>query len=1096
MTTPNAAGHRPARSLSAHDRALVVAILLTAAAVRLVALGSVPPGLHFDEAVYGLLAEDIRQGARPIFFPPYTGREPLYMYAIALLSAATGPSAYVIRLTSALAGIVTVALAFALGLALHGRRVGIAAAGFVAISYWHLTVSRNGYPNILIPPIEAAAALALWRGWVPGSKRAWIAGGAFSGLVLYTYLASRLWPVVLAIVIAAAALAEPARYRRRRAGIGLALVAALAVITPLVVHFVRFPADFWERANQVLASGELHGADLVRAYLGHAVRSLQAIALPGLGDPRWHFNLPGRPMWSPPTASLLALGTVIAVTRARELRFLIPLVWVAVMALPGLLTLEMQPAGQRMFGVFPAFAILPAIGLAWLADRLRWHAAWPLLLAFVLAWEGGATLRDHFGVWANAPEVAETYHEDHLAMAGLAREALDAGHPLVILSEHYRHPTVAFAAAGVVEQAVWADPRRALPVGRFDPGGQPTVYLAPEALILQAPLALRWLETESSDRTIFEVVDGVPVLEVGGGNEAEGTQGDGSETGESEARESKVVESGARGSEVGESEVVGSATGGSAVVGSQGRRPAGSMRIRRYIVPAAGTRTGSDLAEASENSNLGGELAIGAAEVISGGVENWDSVREAAKRETDGSEAERSEAGGSAAAPYSALLRRDRPITLTVTTDVLASPPAGAARSLSLRLVDSAGRVREQVDQAGVVPGDWRGPGRRTLHFFTFALDPKIPPGRYGLALRYAGEGGTPLPVSTASGVVAEIILSTTLDIGPDGRERVDLSTQPRIVFRQIDSGQVASGPIDFESGGSDSSGGESGDSESGGDSEPASPWTETGLAVLEARVLSGELKPGDLLDIEIEWARTEGEAPESDLFTIVLEHDDQSFSLRSEQIARDYSPEGWSRRERLTGQYSLVMPHGLEGSTYDVWLTVPGTTGRLHVGMIALERIVHVFEAVLPRVGIGAFFDVPEPSSEAPNRIELIGLDAVPERDDLEAGAWIELQWRAERTPSRDLKVFVHIIDSAGVVVAQHDAEPAEGERPMRSWLDGEIVFDAHPLAIPQGDGPFTLAIGLYDPLTGERMPIVEGRDRGADDKAVRVPLPAEVVD
>ena len=127
-------------------------------ALRVVVLGRYPPGLHFDEAVYGLLARDILDGARPVFFSASTGREPLYMYLCAALFAAIGPTALAIRLTSAFAGTATVALTFALGRALFSRRAGLVAAGLVAVHYWHLTVSRNAYPNILIPPIEAAAA--------------------------------------------------------------------------------------------------------------------------------------------------------------------------------------------------------------------------------------------------------------------------------------------------------------------------------------------------------------------------------------------------------------------------------------------------------------------------------------------------------------------------------------------------------------------------------------------------------------------------------------------------------------------------------------------------------------------------------------------------------------------------------------------------------------------------------------------------------------------------------------------------------------------------------------------------------------------------
>ena len=67
-----------------------------------------------------------------------------------------------IRLTSALIGIATIPLAFLLFREMFSRRMGLIAAA--------LTASRNGYPNILIPPLECLALYFLWRGYRDGRK--------------------------------------------------------------------------------------------------------------------------------------------------------------------------------------------------------------------------------------------------------------------------------------------------------------------------------------------------------------------------------------------------------------------------------------------------------------------------------------------------------------------------------------------------------------------------------------------------------------------------------------------------------------------------------------------------------------------------------------------------------------------------------------------------------------------------------------------------------------------------------------------------------------------------------------------------------------
>jgi hypothetical protein len=48
--------------------ALVAAIGMVGLVIRVVDLGTIPPGLHFDQAANGLLSLEILTGRHPIFF--------------------------------------------------------------------------------------------------------------------------------------------------------------------------------------------------------------------------------------------------------------------------------------------------------------------------------------------------------------------------------------------------------------------------------------------------------------------------------------------------------------------------------------------------------------------------------------------------------------------------------------------------------------------------------------------------------------------------------------------------------------------------------------------------------------------------------------------------------------------------------------------------------------------------------------------------------------------------------------------------------------------------------------------------------------------
>ncbi|HEV8636156.1 MAG TPA: glycosyltransferase family 39 protein [Chloroflexota bacterium] len=86
-----------------------------------------------------------------------------------------------------------------------------------------------------------------------------------------------------------------------------------------------------------------------------------------------------------------------------------------------------------------------------------------------------------------------------------------------------------------------------------------------------------------------------------------------------------------------------------------------------------------------------------------------------------------------------------------------------------------------------------------------------------------------------------------------------------------------------------------------------------------------------------------------------------------------------------------------------------------------------------------------------------------------------VELLWRAGGRPSRDLTVFVHLIDQADRIVAQSDHQP-DGGYPTGIWDTGEQIVDRHRLAAPAGR--YRLRIGLYDPTTLARVRLAGSAD------------------
>jgi len=96
--------------------------------------------------------------------------------------------------------------------------------------------------------------------------------------------------------------------------------------------------------------------------------------------------------------------------------------------------------------------------------------------------------------------------------------------------------------------------------------------------------------------------------------------------------------------------------------------------------------------------------------------------------------------------------------------------------------------------------------------------------------------------------------------------------------------------------------------------------------------------------------------------------------------------------------------------------------------------------------------------------------------RDGPAAELQLLLVWEALGPSPVPLTAFTHLVSPEGQVVAGHDGPPAGGQQPTDRWEPGQTIADYHPIAMPAGlpPGRYQLEAGLYDPATGERLPVL----------------------
>ena len=439
---------------------LLLAILALAALLRLWQLDSLPPGLYHDEAYNGLDALSLLQGESfpqfyegwelyaqeahsrnapnptrwPVFFEGNYGREPLHVYLMALSIWLFDATPFAIRLIPAVAGVVAVFTTFLAAKSLFAKEeennqyVPLLAAFFVAVLYPAVHFSRFGIRPMLFVPMATLTIYFFWRGVNQQSARkiapSFLWAGFFLGLGLYTYASGRLFPLLFVIFVPLWLYKDREAWRQHWLNIMLMVSAAFVTAVPLLIFFFRYPYFFVFRLAYVANRGK--GTVPDRPWLtwlnniGRVVRGLF-----WQGETHLRHNLPGRPYFDVIQAFLFILGLVRNGRFWPSLSHIFLVIWLIVMLLPTILSGD-APHFGRMTGAVPAVAIIMALGLAWLGERLaiignrqmgsrtqpRLAVYWlPIAIGgLLLAGSLFFTVRDYFGRYASHPQLADDFY--------------------------------------------------------------------------------------------------------------------------------------------------------------------------------------------------------------------------------------------------------------------------------------------------------------------------------------------------------------------------------------------------------------------------------------------------------------------------------------------------------------------------------------------------------------------------------------------------------------------------------------------------------------------------------------------------------------
>ncbi|MBE2220222.1 MAG: glycosyltransferase family 39 protein [Anaerolineae bacterium] len=338
---------------------LLVAILLTAAALRLIGITQVsPPGITHDEVANWLIDHLILSGEHAVYFTRAYGHEAGYHYWQALLVALIGDNALALRLASAYLGLIGVAVTFALARKLFGWQVGIIAMGITAVLFFPVFYSRLGLRAISLPVFSGLSAYFWWRAWsARKSTPAFALAGLFAGLSFYTYMAARAVPIFYGLFIAYLALFHWREFKQRWRGVVLFGAIFAVIAAPLAYYLITNPGSEFRISELDAPLRALMAGDL-RPVLENALKILLMFGVKG--DPLWRQGVAGMPVFELVVAFLFYLSLPLCLWRWRDARYGFLLLWLATAVIPSLVTIN-APSTIRMINLLPVLGIFPAL---------------------------------------------------------------------------------------------------------------------------------------------------------------------------------------------------------------------------------------------------------------------------------------------------------------------------------------------------------------------------------------------------------------------------------------------------------------------------------------------------------------------------------------------------------------------------------------------------------------------------------------------------------------------------------------------------------------------------------------------------------------
>jgi mannosyltransferase len=374
-----------------------------------------------------------------------------------------------------------------------------------------------------------------------------------------------------------------------------------------------------------------------------------------------------------------------------------------------------------------------------------------------------------------------------------------------------------------------------------------------------------------------------------------------------------------------------------------------------------------------------------------------------------------------------------------------ANRPLGDDYKISLRLTDQQGRLYWQADaqpRNGLLPTSQWPPDTLLPDRHGLLIPPGTPPGDYALQLRVYGPGGD-LPIAGAAGAGAPA--GNGLSLG-----KIQVARGAPTPASEITPGRrLSSPPMD-------------------------------GIALLGLDLDAGGWRAGGTVSLGLYWqvvGTGSAGADRQATIRLVSKGDEVLTQHHQPLLSTDYPTSDWQPGEIVRAVWDLAIPATAIPGEYRLQILLDGEAMWVNLANLQVEARTRLLRA--PAVG--------HPLAISAGPGQLVGYDLPSDPVRPGATVEVELYWKALATAGQRFKVFAHVLNREGALVAQQDSEPCQGACPTNSWVAGEYLLDVYRIALPADlpPGDYQLAIGMYDPVTVLRLPMLDSAgSRQTDDR------------